>query len=176
MISIRCAALTLTGEQCKNKTNGGTLFCAVHLKQKLYQFDLERNELARVELKEYARRRKLWKKKRRRGPFPEPLPESFSSLECGARTRAGTPCKRNDIYINGRCKLHGGLSTGPKTKKGKKRSSKNRQGKKKAFTEQHHHTHGPSDETPRTLTDIIKDARRKEVSHSKPSGSRPLPE
>ena len=45
---------------------------------------------------------------------------------CGARTRAGTPCKRKDIwYPSGRCKLHGGLSTGPKTKKGKRRSAKN---------------------------------------------------
>jgi len=44
---------------------------------------------------------------------------------CGAKTRAGTPCKMTAIYENGRCKLHGGLSTGPKTKEGKKRSSMN---------------------------------------------------
>jgi|GEM_PF-2401939 len=37
---------------------------------------------------------------------------------CGAKTRAGTPCKRY-ARANGRCKLHGGLSTGPKTTKGK---------------------------------------------------------
>ena len=132
VISIRCAALTLTGAQCKNKTNGGSLFCSVHLKQKLYHFDLERNEMARAELKDYAQRRKRWEKKRRRGPFPESLPESFSSLECGARTRAGTPCKRKDLYINGRCKLHGGLSTGPTTEEGKRRSLMNLKGGKKA--------------------------------------------
>ena len=44
---------------------------------------------------------------------------------CGARTRAGTPCKRRDIYASGRCRLHGGLSTGPMTKAGKVRSSEN---------------------------------------------------
>ena len=29
---------------------------------------------------------------------------------CGARTRAGTPCRRYDLYESGRCALHGGLS------------------------------------------------------------------
>lgn len=37
---------------------------------------------------------------------------------CGASTRAGTPCKRRDIYQSGRCALHGGLSTGPRTPEG----------------------------------------------------------
>jgi hypothetical protein len=36
---------------------------------------------------------------------------------CGARTRKGTPC-RCLALANGRCKLHGGLSTGPKTAEG----------------------------------------------------------
>ena len=45
---------------------------------------------------------------------------------CGAKTRAGTPCKRKDIYWpSGRCRLHGGLSTGPKTEAGKKKSAQN---------------------------------------------------
>jgi hypothetical protein len=44
---------------------------------------------------------------------------------CGARTRKGTPCKRRDIYYNGRCPLHGGLSTGPRTPEGKARVTKN---------------------------------------------------
>jgi uncharacterized protein YjcR len=30
---------------------------------------------------------------------------------CGAKTRAGTPC-RKPAMANGRCRLHGGLSTG----------------------------------------------------------------
>jgi len=36
---------------------------------------------------------------------------------CGARTRKGTLC-RCLALTNGRCKLHGGLSTGPKTAEG----------------------------------------------------------
>lgn len=38
---------------------------------------------------------------------------------CGAKTRAGTPCKQKTIYWNGRCKFHGGLATGPSTEAGK---------------------------------------------------------
>lgn len=34
---------------------------------------------------------------------------------CGAKTRAGTPCK-NKAMPNGRCRMHGGKSTGPKDK------------------------------------------------------------
>ena len=39
---------------------------------------------------------------------------------CGARTRAGTPCK-NWSMRNGRCRMHGGKSTGPKTPEGRDR-------------------------------------------------------
>ena len=41
---------------------------------------------------------------------------------CGARTRSGSPCKLRSIYSNGRCKFHGGLSTGPKTDAGKEQA------------------------------------------------------
>jgi len=34
---------------------------------------------------------------------------------CGAKTRAGTPC-RNGAMANGRCRMHGGKSTGPPKK------------------------------------------------------------
>lgn len=44
---------------------------------------------------------------------------------CGAKTRAGTPCQRKDLLRGGRCRLHGGLSTGPKTLEGKRRSALN---------------------------------------------------
>lgn len=58
-------------------------------------------------------------------PKTEPLPPDLKALRCGAKTRAGTPCKQKAIYINGRCKWHGGLSTGAKTEEGKKRSAMN---------------------------------------------------
>ena len=48
---------------------------------------------------------------------------------CGARCRDGTPCQAravwdyaNDRPRNGRCRVHGGLSTGPRTSEGKRRS------------------------------------------------------
>lgn len=58
-------------------------------------------------------------------PKMEPLPDDLKKLTCGAKTRAGTPCKQKAIFINGRCKWHGGLSTGPRTPDGKKRSAMN---------------------------------------------------
>ncbi len=42
---------------------------------------------------------------------------------CGARTRRGTACKRPANKNNGRCRLHGGASTGPKTEDGRSRIS-----------------------------------------------------
>jgi hypothetical protein len=54
-----------------------------------------------------------------------PLLKELRGMTCDARTRAGTPCKQKGIYKNGRCKLHGGMSTGPRTKKGKRCSSLN---------------------------------------------------
>lgn len=40
---------------------------------------------------------------------------------CGAMTRRGTSCRLKATYASGRCKLHGGLSTGPRTEAGKER-------------------------------------------------------
>ena len=40
---------------------------------------------------------------------------------CNAKTRSGTPCKRAGNTINGRCHLHGGKSTGPRTEEGRAR-------------------------------------------------------
>ena len=42
---------------------------------------------------------------------------------CGARTRKGTPC-RGPAMPNGRCRMHGGKSTGPRTPEGLERSRK----------------------------------------------------
>lgn len=39
---------------------------------------------------------------------------------CGAKNRRGTPC-RCPAMKNGRCRLHGGLSTGPRTAEGLER-------------------------------------------------------
>ena len=43
---------------------------------------------------------------------------------CEAKTRRGPPCKCK-ATANGRCKLHGGRSTGPRTEEGKMKSAAN---------------------------------------------------
>ncbi len=43
------------------------------------------------------------------------------SIRCGARTRRGTACQKPPIKGKRRCRLHGGLSTGPRTAEGKAR-------------------------------------------------------
>ncbi len=40
---------------------------------------------------------------------------------CGARTRRGTACQKHPLAGKTRCRLHGGLSTGPRTAEGKAR-------------------------------------------------------
>lgn len=55
-----------------------------------------------------------------------PYPDECRGLECGATNRKGAPCRQLSLYVNnGRCKFHGGMSTGPRTKRGKKRSALN---------------------------------------------------
>ena len=48
-----------------------------------------------------------------------------SAPRCGARARKGTPCQCPAMR-NGRCRLHGGLSTGPTTAAGLARSKRAR--------------------------------------------------
>ncbi len=49
-----------------------------------------------------------------------PVGDFSQARRCGAKTRQGTPC-RCPAMRNGRCRLHGGLSTGPKTPEGVER-------------------------------------------------------
>lgn len=50
--------------------------------------------------------------------------KAHASNLCGAKTRAGTLCK-NYAMPNGRCRMHGGKSTGPKDKKKQAKSQQN---------------------------------------------------
>ena len=46
--------------------------------------------------------------------------------KCRAKTKStGQPCMNEGIYPSRRCKYHGGMSTGPRTKVGRKRSAQN---------------------------------------------------
>lgn len=55
----------------------------------------------------------------------ELLLKGCSDLRCGSKTRAGHACKKYHLYPNGRCRLHGGLSSGPRTAAGKAKVTKN---------------------------------------------------
>ena len=57
---------------------------------------------------------------------------------CEARTRKGSSCQKPPLKGKSRCRLHGGLSTGPKTPEGKARiaAAHWKHGRRsKAFTE-----------------------------------------
>ena len=43
---------------------------------------------------------------------------NWQGQRCEARTRRGTLCQRPGTKQNGRCRLHGGRSTGPNTESG----------------------------------------------------------
>jgi len=52
-----------------------------------------------------------------------PQGNPMNAPRCGAKTRKGTPC-RAPAMANGRCRMHGGKSTGPRTPEGLERSRK----------------------------------------------------
>ena len=54
------------------------------------------------------------------GPLRNGNPRGNPNLapRCGAKNRAGNPCCA-PAMANGRCRLHGGKCTGPRTEKGK---------------------------------------------------------
>ncbi|MDG1504995.1 MAG: HGGxSTG domain-containing protein [Planktomarina sp.] len=57
-------------------------------------------------------------------PKPWLYGPNWQGIRCEARTRRGTPCQRPARLLVGRCKLHGGASTGPRTKNGLARSQR----------------------------------------------------
>lgn len=51
--------------------------------------------------------------------YPE-FPPECEGMTCGAKAKStGEPCKSTQIFRNGRCKFHGGPSTGPKSDEGR---------------------------------------------------------
>jgi len=56
------------------------------------------------------------------GQPPSVPSEEPCKAVCGAKTRAGAPCQAKPLR-SGRCKDHGGLSTGPSTEEGRARVS-----------------------------------------------------
>lgn len=64
---------------------------------------------------------------RRRGRLRNgnPVGDPSKAPRCGARTRRGAPCK-GPAMANGRCRMDGGTSTGPRTREGLKNSRQSR--------------------------------------------------
>lgn len=60
-----------------------------------------------------------------RPPCYPPFPTELRGLTCGANNRGGEPCKRTDLMTNGRCRFHGGMSTGPKSDEGRRTAAAN---------------------------------------------------
>ena len=70
----------------------------------------------------------------------------FTDLICGARgKRTGRPCPQKGLFSNGRCRWHGGLSTGPRTPEGKARSMLNHLKAGRAGGEPHEADQGGSE-------------------------------
>ena len=61
--------------------------------------------------------------------YPPPMfpvfPEELRALTCGANKASGGRCKQRVLFRSGRCKWHGGKSTGPRTETGKQKSKLN---------------------------------------------------
>jgi hypothetical protein len=53
------------------------------------------------------------------------IAKAHTAPRCGARRRDGQPCQ-GPAMPNGRCRMHGGKSTGPRTPEGLERSRKAR--------------------------------------------------
>lgn len=75
--------------------------------------------------------RKIAKRIAAQKPMPTVTPK-WLRPRCGAKTRTGKPCqalavwdKVKDKPRNGRCRIHGGLSSGAKTEEGRRRSLQN---------------------------------------------------
>jgi hypothetical protein len=51
------------------------------------------------------------------------LGPDWRGQRCGAKTRAGTPCKNPAVTGKARCRMHGGNSTGARTPEGRARLS-----------------------------------------------------
>lgn len=57
--------------------------------------------------------------------FLQPIKGAVGDRKCGARTRTGHPCRAKALQGTGRCKWHGGCSTGPRTPEGRARALAN---------------------------------------------------
>ena len=68
-------------------------------------------------------------------PYLRRRPRRKDRPRCGAKTRAGRPCRMRVEFGKARCRLHGGLSTGPKTDTGRARIAEAQRRRWRAYRE-----------------------------------------
>ena len=59
------------------------------------------------------------------GKYAPMFPRYLRGLSCGAIKKNGKTCGMTTLGANGRCKFHGGASTGPRTPEGRARALQN---------------------------------------------------
>lgn len=59
------------------------------------------------------------------GKYVPSFPRYLRGLTCGAIKKNGRPCGMTTLEANGRCKFHGGASTGPRTPEGRAKALEN---------------------------------------------------
>ena len=91
----------------------------------------DKDELGSDEIDEFVDQ-KIAKRLARQKPKPRKTTPKSLRPQCGAKTRAGGKCKATPVWDksnnkpkNGRCRMHGGLSTGARTPEGKLRALAN---------------------------------------------------
>lgn len=91
------------------------------------EYDLRRERLELAIAEAFGRGYTPWRLLAALGRLDEATPRRLRP-RCGARCRDGHPCqapavwdRRRNRPRNGRCRMHGGLSTGPRTPEGKAR-------------------------------------------------------
>ncbi|MGA2468667.1 MAG: HGGxSTG domain-containing protein [Thermodesulfobacteriota bacterium] len=78
----------------------------------------------RIPIRDILRMFREWSKARAGDEKNKTEVIPHGSQPCGAKTRAGTHCKNWGMPKNGRCRMHGGKSTGPRTPEGLERIRK----------------------------------------------------
>jgi len=59
------------------------------------------------------------------GRYVPAFPRYLRGLTCGAIKKNGIPCGSATLCANGRCKFHGGASTGPRSAEGRAKALEN---------------------------------------------------
>ena len=90
-----------------------------------------KGKLGSAEIDEFVDQ-KIAKRLARQKPQPRKTLPKYLRPQCEAKTRAGGKCKATPVWDktnnkpkNGRCRMHGGLSTGARTPEGKLRALAN---------------------------------------------------